>query len=653
MKPAAHPSALRVLLIEDDYEDYLLVRDALRALGPERMSLDWEEEPERGLEVLEAGRHDVCLLDYRLGAFTGLELLEQARQRGVHTPIILMTGMGDDSVDRQALEAGAADFLVKSQVTPVLLERSIRYTVQHARTLAELRRSQESFRELIEGLPDGICVLREGRLLYLNPALVQLVGCSSADELRGREVEELAQCFVHADDWAALQSEEPAQPHSSRPHPPREIRLIRKSGEVFPAELARFRVTFDGQPGTMCIVKDLTEPRQLQARLVLADRMSSLGMMAGMVAHDINNPLAYVLANLHTLEADVLPRLKLEASEREEVGVLLGDVRLGAMRAREIVQQFRIFSRGEKETRSGPLEVHRVLESALRMAGNELRHRAQLVRDYVEPLVVKAAEGPLGQVFLNLLINAAQAIPEGAVERNEVRVVTRRMEDLGVIEVRDTGMGIPAEQLVRIFEPFYTTKERGVGTGLGLAICRDIIAGFGGRLEVESQVGQGSVFRVVLPLTAAAGASVGQRATPAPVHAPTQRGRILIVDDEPLVCQAIRRALQREHEVRTLTGARKALELLAEGERFDIILCDVMMPEMSGMDLHAALLREVPEQAERMVFLTGGAFTPRAREFLSQVKNPCVEKPFLVGELQELVRLLLQPAVNKSAPAPS
>jgi nitrogen-specific signal transduction histidine kinase/CheY-like chemotaxis protein len=391
----------------------------------------------------------------------------------------------------------------------------------------------------------------------------------------------------------------------------------------------------------MWIARDLTERKRMQAQLVLNDRMASLGMVAGMIAHDINNPLAYVLANLHILESDVLPRLGLTVPERDEVRALLSDAQLGAERAREIVQQFRIFSRGEKELRRETLEIHHALESSLRLAGNEIRHRAQLVRDYGDPMRVQANEVQLGQVLLNLLVNAAQAIPEGGVERHEIRVLTRLRGSEAVIEIRDTGVGIPSDRLERVFEPFFTTKPTGVGTGLGLSICRSIITSLGGRLEVDSEVGRGSTFRITLPAVAPSSITV----LPPPVRelasGTSRRGRILIVDDEPLVSQAIRRALQREHEVMALTSAREAHARLRGGEQFDLILCDIMMPEMSGIDLHEELARLSPSLAARMVFLTGGAFTPRAREFLSQIKNPCVEKPFLPRDLQELVRSLL------------
>jgi PAS domain S-box-containing protein len=641
MSSEAAPAPLRILLVEDDPDDFILVRDALRELGDQRLVLDWVEDADEAITAMASGLHDVCLLDYRLGAVTGLELMQQARRRGARLPVILLTGQSDTQIDRQAQEAGAADFVVKAQMTPVLLERSIRYSVQHARTLEALRRSRASFRELIERLPDGVCVIHGRRIIYVNPTLFTLLGCASPNELLGLEVQEVVARFFHAEEREQMLRELDVRLDGEGPQLFREIRLVRASGESIPAELARFPVVFEGQPCTMCIARDLTERKRMQAQLVLSDRMASLGMVAGMVAHDINNPLAYVLANLHILEGDVLPRLGVTDAEREEVQTLVADAQLGAARAREIVQQFRIFSRGEKEPRRQTLEVQQVVESALRMAGNEIRYRARLVRDYGDPIRVEAREVELGQVLLNLLVNAAHAIPEGDVERHEIRVVTRLRGAEAVIEVRDTGVGIPTDRLERVFEPFFTTKPSGVGTGLGLPICRNIIQSLGGRLELESEVGRGSIFRILLPAVAPPSIALLPQPERELSPNPSRRGRILIVDDEPLVSQAIRRALQRDHEVMALTSAREAHARLTGGERFDLILCDIMMPEMSGIDLHEELARVAPALAERMVFMTGGAFTPRAREFLSQIKNPCVEKPFIPRDLQELVRSLL------------
>jgi CheY-like chemotaxis protein len=204
-----------------------------------------------------------------------------------------------------------------------------------------------------------------------------------------------------------------------------------------------------------------------------------------------------------------------------------------------------------------------------------------------------------------------------------------------VTEVHDSGSGIPQENLSRIFDAFFTTKPVGVGTGLGLSICHRIISGLGGTLEVASEVGKGSVFRVVLPPAKAACLPARQVSVPVPVR--SRRGRVLVVDDEPMIATAIGRTLAFDHEVVVSADAADALERILGGERFDVVLCDLMMPQMTGMDLHSALSTHAPDQAERMVFLSGGAFTAAARAFLDEVPNQRLEKPFDTRQLSALV----------------
>jgi len=398
------------------------------------------------------------------------------------------------------------------------------------------------------------------------------------------------------------------------------------------------------------------ERTKMQEQLLISDRMASVGTLAAGVAHEINNPLAVLMANL-TFAAEDIAELRQDVRSKEngvageeatndrlatrlrEIEEPLRDAREAADRIRLIVRDLKIFSRGDEEKR-GAVDIRRVLESSLRMAWNEIRHRAQLVKDYGNVPPVEGNEGRLGQVFLNLIVNAAQAMPEGRADQSEIRITTKQ-DDVGrvVVEVRDTGSGIPESVLSKIFDPFFTTKPIGVGTGLGLAICHRIVTAIGGQIVVESQVGKGTVIRTILPVALEDASEV----TPPPVALVSgRRGRILVVDDEPMLGIAVRRMLSGEHEVLAVTSAQDAIGRLSQGERFDVILCDLMMPEVTGMDLHAELLRIAPEQAEKVVFMTGGAFTSRAREFLDQVRNPRVEKPFDVGNLRALVHSLLR-----------
>jgi two-component system, cell cycle sensor histidine kinase and response regulator CckA len=409
-----------------------------------------------------------------------------------------------------------------------------------------------------------------------------------------------------------------------------------------------------------------SEHREIQARLAQTDRLTSLGTLAVGVAHEINNPLAYVLLNLGYV-AEELPKLlslgsfaprarggasapaesseppavAASSSRAKEVLLALDHALEGAERIRNTVRSLQTFSRPENETRA-PLQLSQILDATLPMVANEIRHRARLVKKYDPVPDVVANEARLGQVFLNLLLNAVQALPEEHAESNEIQLLLRApAPDRVAVEVRDNGIGIPPQVRGRIFEPFFTTKPVGIGTGLGLTICHGIVTSLGGTLSFESEVGKGSTFRVELPaavrtMGASAVARVSGESAPPPK--PALQGRIMVVDDEPIVCFSLERLLSTEGQVVALTSARQALALIRAGERFDVIFCDLMMPEMDAPVLFEEVRRIAPAQAERMVFVTGGAFTVRAREFLESVPNPRLGKPFDVEALVELVR---------------
>jgi signal transduction histidine kinase len=394
------------------------------------------------------------------------------------------------------------------------------------------------------------------------------------------------------------------------------------------------------------------EHRELQARLEQGDRLTSLGTLAAGVAHEINNPLAYLMLNVdHARQKLAEVADPAERARWAEVVLALDRASEGAGRIRGIVDGLRTFSRPERE-RVAPLRVVDVLEGTLRMLENELRLGARLVTTFEPVPEVVANEGRLAQVFLNLLMNALQALPEGRGEESEIRVaVSASPSGSVVVEIQDNGAGIPESVRGRIFEPFFTTKPVGMGTGLGLAICHGIVTSFGGTLSVTSEPGHGSLFRIELPAAPGAGdAAIVDAAAPAvspaarevdPPPAPSarpERRRILIVDDEPWLCTSLARVLAAEGEVVTVTSARLALEHVATGERFDVVLCDLMMPGMDGAALYDELRQVAPSLVKRMVFMTGGAFTSRARSFLERVPNPRVTKPFDVAALRAVVR---------------
>ncbi|EAU63962.1 histidine kinase [Stigmatella aurantiaca DW4/3-1] len=381
--------------------------------------------------------------------------------------------------------------------------------------------------------------------------------------------------------------------------------------------------------------QDITERKTLETRLAVADRMAALGTLAGGVAHEINNPLTFITSNLLYLEESLGPVAADQLPHIEEMRKAVFDAREGAHRVRTIVRELRTFSRVE-DARRVPVDVHRGLDFAISMAAQELRPRARLVRDYGQIPAVLGDETRLGQVFLNLLVNAAQAIPEGNPGEHTVTVHTHLSESGQVqVEIRDTGSGMRPEVLARIFEPFFTTKPVGVGTGLGLSICHGIVAAHGGSISARSELGKGTVFTVLLPATDAP-LAVPQKAVtpPRPV-----RARILIIDDEPMVSASLRRTLKDSYDVTALLGM-EALHRLLGGEVFDVIVCDLAMPDITGMELYDRLRESRPELAARMIFLTGGAFTPRAGEFIAQAQY-WLEKPVEVPALRNLLQQVI------------
>ncbi|RKG81024.1 PAS domain S-box protein [Corallococcus sp. CA049B] len=498
-----------------------------------------------------------------------------------------------------------------------------------------LKRSEASLRALMEGFPDPAAIEQDGHIVYANAVLVTTLGFARAEELVGRRLSE----FLADVPGTGVASGDSTPLTSER-------RLVLRDGRTRVVELASLPLRFDGQPAVVSIARDVTEQRQLQARLTLADRLASVGTLAAGIAHEINNPLAFVVSNLGFLSDEFRHHLSPgpgvrgvrppDVAEWQEV---LGEACEGAERVRQIVRQLKTFSRPDEE-RMTPVDVHAVLDSVVMMAANEIRHRARLRRDYGTVPQVMGNEGRLCQVFLNLVVNAAQAIPEGSAHDHEVVLVTRVSGEQVVVEVRDTGSGIPPEVMGRIFDPFFTTKPVGVGTGLGLSICHGIITGLGGDIQVDSTVGRGSTFRVVLPAPQPEPV-VRPPEAPLPAAPVVPRGRVLVVDDEPAVGRVLQRLL-RGHDVEVATSGRQALERMSRAPGFDAVLCDVMMPDLAGRDVYEAVRRAHPGLERRFVFVSGGAFTAGARDFLEHIPNPLLEKPFdearVRGAVEELVR---------------
>ncbi len=516
-----------------------------------------------------------------------------------------------------------------------------------------LEGAEHGYRVLMEAMSEGVATVTDkGIVTYCNARFAAILG-ARIELTIGNPISR----FVHEGNWGCLQALI-ASGTDSRSEG--EIWLKAPCGkEPALVRLAVVALKWEGGLTHCLVMTDLTEQRresaaiaveraQMQARLLLADRMSSLGTLAAGVAHEINNPLAYVMTSLDLLNARLQhPLGEGEEKDRERTDWLCRQVARaheGVERVRLIVRDLKAFSRADDET-IGVVDPRRALDTAIALASNEIRHRALLLKDYDALPPVWANEARLGQMFLNLLLNAIQAIAPGAAAENAIRISGHTdCEGRAVIEIRDTGSGIDAAHLAFVFDPFFTTKPLNEGTGLGLSLCHSIVASLDGQITVQSEPGKGSTFRVVLP------GVVRPTSNGAPALAVTepafkQRGRLLIIDDEPDICLALEEALQAQHDVVGLTEALEALDRLAAGQCFDLILCDVRMPRMTGVAFHARLSARDPAQASRVILMSGD-FSRRPGDPEVVLPVPVLEKPFGV----ERVVSLLHEAMAREPP---
>ncbi|PIE19336.1 MAG: hypothetical protein CSA65_02860 [Proteobacteria bacterium] len=390
--------------------------------------------------------------------------------------------------------------------------------------------------------------------------------------------------------------------------------------------------------------QQLEEQQTVVSRL---EQMATLGRFAAGVAHEINNPLAFVLENLRLLQEHagyLQPLLEREVAARrapriarvaDELQDLLVESLQGAERVRDIVHQIHAFS-NTQDRRREVTSLEEIIEPAITMVQNQIRQVARLERDYVEVSGVRCVAGQLTQVVVNLLINAIHAISEAERGRGRITVRVRPFGESVCLEIEDSGVGMDAELLDLAFEPFFTTKRAGRGTGLGLSISSSIVQQHGGTLALSSEPGKGTIARVVLPVAQGGGQEgSAEPAKRAPLASP-QRLKVLFVDDEELLLRAMARRFRAEHDIVTASDPAQAQVACAEQGPFDLVLIDMMMPEVSGPELFEGLSRHHRWLRSRVAFMSGGVFGDCGDERVDLRGIRVFEKPIEI-DLRQLV----------------
>ena len=525
-----------------------------------------------------------------------------------------------DSLSRDAIahaSDGGIDLGALQVVNPTTRGTSLEYR----NAVAALPKvPADTLQFLVDSAPDGVAILVRGIVVFINPRGAHLLGASSPAAVLGTAIAQ----YMPPEDARLTAERIGAMFRTGIEQPPNEYRVVADPSRT--VEIKSIICHWEGEPAVLAFARDVSERKAIQRKLVEADRLAALGTLAAGVAHEINNPLTYVQLGLRVIEQLLVGHVV--APEVEEH---FRNLEYGVARIAAITRSLRTFARSDDAPPS-PVDVRGVIESALKMLDNQLRHEAVVSCDLGDAPAVSGNASKLEQVFVNLLNNARLALTSAP---RRIDVVLASQGDQVVVTVSDTGAGIPAAIRARVFEPFFTTRAVGDGMGLGLPVCKSIVEGLGGTIEIDSREGVGTTVRVTLQAHRGGAVTSASQKTPRRPRA-LARERVLLVDDDSLVRQAIARALRPHHDVTSVDGGAAALETLMTGS-FDAIVCDVMMPEMSGRELFERIAEVHPGLERRLVFITGGTFTAELDAFLDSTKTRRLTKPFELAELLDAI----------------
>lgn len=631
-------NALTVLLVDDDEDDFLIVRDLLADRARTRVRLERAATYAEGLAALARRAHDAYLIDYHLGAHSGIDLVRAAIAAGCEAPLILLTGHDQDDVDLLALAAGATDYLVKGELTASLLERSLRYSLERASSLAALKSSSERYRLVAETATDAIVTMDDAwTITFASEAAEQIFGYRP-EELVGHPLELLAPDGLRRS-WrpdGLLPGAGPARIG------PTEQLARHRSGRTLPVEISVGGAVEAGRAFYTAIIRDVSERHRLEEQLRQAQKMEAIGRLAGGVAHDFNNVLTAIAGYGELLVADLQAGVAPEPADVEQI---LG----AARRAARLTQQLLAFSRKQvlqPEVVSLNAIVAEIEPMLRRLIGEDILLLTDLARDGCQ---VEVDPGQMQQVILNLAVNARDAMPGGGTLRIATHTWGGPAAPRVALIVSDTGEGMDEETRSHLFEPFFTTKERGKGTGLGLSTVYGIVAQSGGEILVDSLAGGGTTFTVLMPCAG------GAPPAPQPAeHADASRGSelVLLVEDDPAVRGLLETVLSGEgYTVISAASGPQALAAAAElAGGPDLLITDVIMPGMSGADLVRQMTLRHP--GLRVLFISGYTDDAISAHGVLAPGVAFLQKPFHPADLARKLRAVLDaPAAGATLPA--
>jgi PAS domain S-box-containing protein len=618
---------IRVLLVDDDENDYILTRDWFQEFQVAGCELEWLDNYKAAKAAIALRQHDVYLVDYRLGLDSGLELLREAIANGCTAPFILLTGQGDREIDLEAMKAGAADYLEKRQLNALLLERSIRYAIERKHTEQQIREQAA----LLDITNDAIFVkdLNE-QILFWNQAAESLYGWTKEAAI-GNHTQNLwqeknlpllqtAQSELRQN--GVWMGELPQKTASSKD-------IIVESRWTLVRD-------FRNYPQSILVVNtEITQKKQLEAQFLRAQRLESIGTLASGIAHDLNNVLAPILMTAQLLESQIQ-----EERSRRLLPILINNSKRGA----NLIKQVLSFTRGLEGERT-LLQLKHLITEIQQIVQETFPKSIAVVTQIPQQLwTVSGDATQLHQVLMNLCVNARDAMPNGGtlkisaanllIDENYTRMnLDAQVGPYVVVTVSDTGTGISADILDRIFEPFFTTKELGEGTGLGLSTVLGIVKSHGGFLNVTTEEGKGSEFKVYVP------AQDSQEIVEEVENTiPVGNGElILVVDDEAAIRDITKTSLE-SHNYKAITASNgiEAIALYAENQdKISLVLTDMVMPSMDGLTTIRTLKKINPQV--KIIAVSGLVTNDKVNAVYKMGIQAFLPKPYTARQLLQTI----------------
>lgn len=472
--------SVEILLVDDDEDDFIIVKDLLSDIKHTAFNVHWESTYEQALAKIKKDNYDVYLIDYRLGEKNGLDLLKEAIQMGCKSPIIMLTGQGYPEVDYEAMRIGASDYMVKGKINAQTIERSIRYALNHNRTLSQLYEQEKKYRQLFEQSVNAIYITNKEHLFIdANPPMLELFGYE-LDEISRMNLKDL---FVHDEDYTAF------------------YKLINHKGQVKEFEVlmqtkhgqhiecnvkATSFIDYEGKvQGFQGIIEDISEKKKVQQELIRMEKLIMTGNIARSIAHEVRNPLTNI--NL------ALEQFSVELPENDTLDIYFDIIKRNTQRINQLITEM-LNSSKPSQLNPGRHNLNDILDRTLRLAEDRIRlMNVQLEKRYDEQLEdIWIDKEKISMAFLNIITNAIEAVESGA---GKIRVETWEKDDQQYVKISDNGVGIEKENISRLFDAFHTGKRGGMG--LGLTSTQNIINSHKAKISVDSMPGKGTSFTII------------------------------------------------------------------------------------------------------------------------------------------------------------